>query len=152
LRSELRSKSVAVDLDLSADAPLVHGDRVQLQQVILNLVKNAIESMSDQPPDGRRLRLTTRRTAHGGSVTTVEDSGGGLDATAASRIFEPFFTTKSDGMGLGLAICESIVQAHGGRLWMSTREPHGCIFQFELPPLGEFDRSATKTALDVARG
>ena len=133
LRSELRSKAVALDIDLSTDSHLVHGDRVQLQQVILNLVKNGIESMSDQAPEGRRLRLATRRTAQGGSVTAVEDSGSGLDATAASRIFEPFFTTKSDGMGLGLAICQSIVEAHGGRLWMSPRAPHGCIFEFELP-------------------
>jgi signal transduction histidine kinase len=90
--------------------------------------------MSGQAPGRRLLRLATLRTANGAVLAAVEDSGSGLDAIQASRIFEPFFTTKRDGMGLGLAICQTIVETHGGKLWMMPRVPRGCSFQFELPP------------------
>ena len=99
----------------------------------MNLVRNAVEAMSDQAPETRLLRLATLPTTDGSVLASVEDSGSGLDATQANRIFEPFFTTKRDGMGLGLAICQTIVETHGGRLWMSPRVPRGCFFQFELP-------------------
>ena len=133
LRGELRNKAVNLEINLSEELCPVHGDRVQLQQVILNLVKNGVEAMSDRAPEGRMLRLATLRTPDGSVLASVEDSGSGLDATQAARIFEPFFTTKPDGMGLGLAICQTIVETHGGRLWMVPRIPRGCCFQFELP-------------------
>ncbi len=137
LRGELRNKAVTLDLDLSEELSQVHGDRVQLQQVFVNLLKNAVEAMSDQAPETRLLRMGTLPTADGSVFASVEDSGSGLDATQVTRIFEPFFTTKPDGMGLGLAICQTIIETHGGRLWMSPRVPRGCCFQFELPPANE---------------
>ncbi len=133
LRGELRSKAVSLEINLSEALPPVHGDRVQLQQVIVNLVKNGVEAMIDQAPEGRLLRLVTGRAPDGSVHAAVEDSGSGLDAAQANRIFEPFFTTKRDGMGLGLAICQTIIETHRGRLWMSPRVPRGCAFQFELP-------------------
>jgi signal transduction histidine kinase len=108
-------------------------DRIQIQQVILNLVTNAIEAMSMITGRSRVLRLSTRPEGTGAVLMAVADMGTGLDQAAKDRIFEPFFTTKPDGMGMGLSICGSIVEAHGGRLWASPNLPYGSIFQFSLP-------------------
>ena len=130
--SEAARTGVTVEPFLAADLPPVFGDRVQLQQVILNLVMNAIEAMSDTPEGPRRVSVTAE--AHGGDgvLIRVADTGPGLAPEAAQRVFEPFFTTKPQGMGMGLSICRSIVEAHGGKLSASPNEP-GTIFAFTLP-------------------
>jgi signal transduction histidine kinase len=108
-------------------------DRVQLQQVLLNLITNAAEAMVSVT-DRARLLVVTSGTDEAGDVRiTVEDSGPGIDPKDIDRIFHAFFTTKSHGMGMGLAICRSIIEAHGGRLWASSGNPHGAVFQVHLP-------------------
>jgi C4-dicarboxylate-specific signal transduction histidine kinase len=113
--------------------PLVDGNRVQLQQVVLNLILNAVEAMSCHGEAPRELRISTTRNASGAILVAVRDSGPGLDPTMVKRLFDPFYTTKPEGIGMGLAICNSIVEAHGGRLWASANEPRGAVFQFSLP-------------------
>jgi len=131
-RSELIRHGVSLQTDL-AEVPLIEGYRVQLQQVVLNLILNAVEAMSclDEPP--RELRVSTTRNASGAILVAVRDSGPGLDPTMVNRLFDPFYTTKPEGIGMGLAICNSIIEAHGGRLWASANEPRGAVFQFTLP-------------------
>ncbi|HLZ02777.1 MAG TPA: PAS domain S-box protein [Bradyrhizobium sp.] len=131
-RSELIRHGVSLQTDL-AEVPLIEGYRVQLQQVVLNLILNAVEAMSclDEPP--RELRVSTTRNASGAILVAVRDSGPGLDPTIVNRLFDPFYTTKPEGIGMGLAICNSIIEAHGGRLWASANEPRGAVFQFTLP-------------------
>jgi signal transduction histidine kinase len=107
------------------------GNEVQLQQVILNLVMNAIEAMSSTEP--RVLSIKSRCNERDCVHVSIEDNGNGIDPSNADRIFKPLFTTKARGMGMGLSICRSIVEAHGGRIWVSPGVPHGSIFQFELP-------------------
>jgi PAS domain S-box-containing protein len=133
LRSELQNKLVAVRTQLSTDLPLILGDRVQLGQVILNLVMNAIEAMVAVADHPRVLTVRSELIAAGAVRVGVEDSGPGLDPQLQDRVFETFFTTKSDGMGMGLSISTSIVEAHGGHLWAVPAQPHGTIFYFTLP-------------------
>jgi signal transduction histidine kinase len=109
------------------------GDRVQLQQVIVNLIMNSIEAMGGLNHPRRVLRVNTRLDEDGNVLVAVEDSGMGLDPASIDRIFDPLFTTKREGLGMGLSISRSIVEAHGGGLWASPRRPHGTIFQFTLP-------------------
>jgi signal transduction histidine kinase len=133
-RGELQKHGVAVRRDLAGNLPPVHGDRVQLQQVFLNLIINAIQAMSGV--HDRSRELTIRSTASSpaiGVLIQVEDSGTGLDAGAGERIFDTMFTTKADGMGMGLSISRSIISAHGGRIWASPGDPFGAIFRIELP-------------------
>jgi PAS domain S-box-containing protein len=132
-RSEARKHGVSVQARLAADLPSVEGDRVQLQQVILNLIMNAIEAMSGVDDGARELWLSTATDDEGCVRLAVRDSGPGLDPQSAARLFEAFYTTKPEGMGMGLAICRSIVEAHGGRLWASANEPRGAVFQLTLP-------------------
>src|SRR5262245_27250857 len=108
-------------------------DRVQLQQVIFNLVTNAIEAMSSSATDSRILRLRSEATASGECIVAIEDSGPGIEPETLKRIFEPFFTSKSKGIGMGLSICRSIIEAHGGRLWVTGNTPRGAVFRFVLP-------------------
>jgi signal transduction histidine kinase len=108
-------------------------DRVQLQQVIFNLLTNAIEAMSSTAAGSRILRLRSEATDTGECIVAIEDSGPGIEPETLKRIFEPFFTSKSKGMGMGLSICRSIVEAHGGRLWVAGNTPKGSVFQFVLP-------------------
>jgi PAS domain S-box-containing protein len=110
----------------------VHCDRVQLQQVVLNLILNATEAMGSVEPEPRELLISTEQD-RGGVLVAVRDSGPGIDPAHLDRIFEAFYTTKSDGVGMGLSICRSIIDAHGGRLWAEVNEPHGAIFQLTLP-------------------
>jgi signal transduction histidine kinase len=132
-RGEAVKNGVSVQTQLADGLPLVEGDRVQLQQVILNLIVNAIHAMSGV--DARRdLHLSTANIASEGTLVAVRDSGSGLSHDQLSRLFEPFYTTKPDGLGLGLPICRAIIEAHGGRLWATPNEPHGAVFQFTLPP------------------
>jgi PAS domain S-box-containing protein len=131
---EAAKNGVSVRAKLTDRLPIIHGDRVQLQQVVLNLIINAIEAMSGPGEGARELIINTGKLELGDVLVTVRDSGPGLLAPATlDRVFESFYTTKASGLGLGLSICRSIVEAHGGRLWASANEPRGVVFQFTLP-------------------
>ncbi|MDB4873831.1 MAG: multi-sensor signal transduction multi-kinase [Gemmatimonadetes bacterium] len=131
-RSEMQRRGIVLRTELAASTRPVAGDRVQLQQVVLNLILNGIDAMS-ATADPRELVVSSALDDDGSVVVSVEDTGTGLDPTVAQRIFEPLFTTKPDGLGMGLSICRSIMQAHGGRLWATARESHGAAFRFALP-------------------
>jgi signal transduction histidine kinase len=113
--------------------PLIEGDRVQLQQVILNLLINAVQAMSGKSEGPRELLISTERTEPNGVLVAVQDSGPGIAPEMHEHLFEAFYTTKAGGLGLGLSICRSIIEAHGGRLWASANVPHGAIFNFTVP-------------------
>ena len=130
-RSELLRSGVTVRTELAADVPTVLGDRVQLQQLMRNLIVNGIEAMSTITDRSRELLIKSAKHPDG-VLIQVQDWGRGLDPKQADRIFEPFFTTKPEGIGVGLAISRSIVEAHGGRLWATPGSPRGAIFQFTL--------------------
>jgi PAS domain S-box-containing protein len=132
-RAETRVWDVAVETDLKPGLPSVIADRVQLQQVVLNLIMNGIEAMVARQGGPRRLEISTKSRQEGGVLVSVKDSGTGIEPGVAERIFEAFFTTKSSGVGLGLSICRSIIERHGGHLWATPAEPHGTVFQFTLP-------------------
>jgi len=129
---DLLQQGVDPVLDLCESLPPVMADRAQVQQVLINLIRNGVESMSDRPVSARSLQVTTGLDAEGDVLVAVSDAGVGFDPAVMSRLFEPFFTTKSSGMGLGLWICRSIIESHGGSLWASPREPRGSTFQFTL--------------------
>jgi len=133
LRGELSSKRISVHTKLSRQLPQVFGDHGQLQQVILNLVTNAVEAMSGTPVGSRVLNVSSKLSQPGEVTIAIEDTGPGIDPKDLQRIFDAFFTTKSQGMGMGLSICRSIVESHGGRLWASGRRPRGSIFFLTLP-------------------
>jgi len=134
VRIECERNRVEVQTDLADELPDVLGDSVQLQQVVLNLVMNAIEAMHSA--QSRILRIETRQSGHGMVRVSVGDTGAGIDPSNVGRVFERLFTTKSQGMGLGLAICQSIIQSHDGRIWVSSAPCNGSIFHFELPAAG----------------
>ena len=123
---------LSVGIDLAEALPAVSGDRNQLQQVLLNFVINGCDAMDGREAD-RRLLVRTRTTAHGSAEVSVADRGAGIPLADLERIFEPFVTTKSSGLGLGLSICRSIVEAHGGRLWASNNADRGATLHCELP-------------------
>ncbi|MBW9063062.1 AAA family ATPase [Rhizobium herbae] len=131
--SEASRQRVTLLTELATNLPSVKGDRVQLQQVILNLIMNAIEAMSGTNEEARELLISTEKEASRTVIVRVRDSGPGLNTQSTERLFEAFYTTKSSGMGMGLAICRSIIEAHGGRLWATANEPRGAVFQFTLP-------------------
>ena len=132
-RSELRSNETSLRTRLAHGLPLVPGDRIQLQQVMLNLILNAIEAMSGSSEAARELLIRTEQDGPDGVLVAVEDSGPGLKPESLDRLFDAFYTTKSSGMGMGLSICRSIIEAHGGRVWATPNLPHGAAFQFTLP-------------------
>jgi PAS domain S-box-containing protein len=132
-RSEVLKHGVSLQTQLAPGLPMVEGDRTQLQQVILNLILNAIEAMGGMDEGTRELRINTETEAAGGVLVTVRDSGPGLDPADVEHVFKAFYTTKPKGMGMGLAICRSMVEAHGGRMWAIANEPGGAVFQFTLP-------------------
>ena len=130
-RSDLITRNVSVSMQLDSNAPAVLADRVQLQQVVLNLVVNACESMSGAAPSERKLVISTQLSDDGSRIEcSVSDRGCGIAAGDTERIFQPFVTTKKQGLGLGLAICRSIVEAHGGKLWAEHGDDGGAIFRF----------------------
>jgi PAS domain S-box-containing protein len=133
-RTEAANNSVSVRTQLAEGLPRVQGDRVQLQQVLVNLIINAIEAMHDVGEEERELLISTRNEPDGVSVE-VRDSGPGFTPVALERVFEAFYTTKSGGLGLGLSICQSIIEAHNGRLWASANVPRGASVQFALPAI-----------------
>ena len=139
MRIDLQKHEVTVQLDLDEQLPPIVGERVQLQQVLLNLIMNAVEAMDGVKDRGRILRIKSALTAANRLLVVVKDTGTGIDADAIKRVFDPMFTTKSHGMGMGLSICRSIVEAHHGRLWALPDEDHGSVFQFELPVSGDGD-------------
>jgi C4-dicarboxylate-specific signal transduction histidine kinase len=132
-RVEATKNGVMVRTHLADGLPLIHADRIQLQQVILNLIINAVEAMSGMGDGKRELTISTGRNATNSVVVSVRDSGPGLDPKTKDHLFDTFFTTKSKGMGMGLAICHSIIERHGGRMWAGANEPRGANFQFTLP-------------------
>ena len=137
IRAELSRNYISSRVELSNDLPLVSGDRIQLQQVILNLIMNAIEAMSETGEHQRNLLITSAKDGAIGVIVTIRDSGVGLDQKFLDRLFEAFFTTKARGMGMGLAVSQTILQAHGGRLWATPNASQGATFQFTLPASGE---------------
>jgi C4-dicarboxylate-specific signal transduction histidine kinase len=124
---------VTVSTHLAPELPRIQCDRVQLQQVMLNLIVNAIQSMSGVEDGNRELHISTERIEPEGVCVAVADTGHGLRPGSLPRLFEPFYTTKPDGMGMGLSICRSIIEAHGGRMWATRCEPRGALFQFTIP-------------------
>ena len=132
-QSELLRHSVSLQTELTTSLPVIEGYRVQLQQVVLNLILNAVEAMSCLDEGPRELRISTTRNASGKILVAVWDNGPGLAPTKLNRLFDPFYTTKPEGIGMGLAICNSIIEAHGGRLWAGANDPRGAVLQFTLP-------------------
>jgi signal transduction histidine kinase len=133
VRSDAEAQHVQITLDLTADPPLVAGDRVQLRQVLLNLVRNAFEAMHQVEDGSRILVVRTTATTPGGIAVAVQDRGPSLDETSLARLFHPFFTTKAGGMGLGLALSRSIIAAHGGWIWATRNPERGLTVSFTLP-------------------
>jgi PAS domain S-box-containing protein len=132
-RSEIQRDNIALEIQLSAQVPVILGDRVQLQQVILNLMMNAVEAMSGLSNSPRDLLVRSGTDGSEHLVISVQDSGPGIDPGSLDHLFEAFYTTKPQGLGMGLAISRSIIEAHGGRLWATTNTPRGAVFQFTLP-------------------
>jgi PAS domain S-box-containing protein len=135
VHSEISKNGVSLEARLTQGPVVICGDRVQLQQVVMNLILNAIEAMSSVEASVRKLVISTQHVQPNSIGLGVHDSGPGIDPECLDRVFDAFYTTKSKGVGMGLAICRSIVQAHGGRLWAGANEPRGAVFQFTLPTL-----------------
>jgi C4-dicarboxylate-specific signal transduction histidine kinase len=133
-RNILTARNVQLNTRIDEKIPAVPGDRIELQQVLLNLVLNACESMSGNAPRDRRIDIVAALDSDDGAVRiSVMDWGRGIDADQLERVFDPFFTTKEDGLGLGLSICHSIIDAHRGRLWATNRSERGAAFHFTVP-------------------
>jgi C4-dicarboxylate-specific signal transduction histidine kinase len=130
---EVVKQGVSLQTQLTGGLPPIQGDRVQLQQVILNLIINAIEAMSGVGKGSKVLLISTGQEASGGVLVSVQDSGPGPGAEGLDRLFDAFYTTKPGGMGMGLSICRSIIEAHGGRIWASRNVAPGATFQITLP-------------------
>jgi predicted ATPase/signal transduction histidine kinase len=141
-RSELQQHGVALRTRLFANGAKILGDRVQLQQVLLNLIMNAVEAMSAVTGQPKLLAITSEISRRGDISVAIADTGTGLDPATTDRIFDPFFTTKPNGMGMGLSICRSIIETHGGRLWAAPNPPQGTSFQFTLPMDGKHASSS----------
>ena len=133
LDREIQLNQISLQTGLSNDVPPIHGDKIQLQQVILNLVLNAIEAMNGAPVEQRRLFVGSEKLDAKSVRISVQDSGAGWASENPERLFNAFYTTKHDGMGMGLAISRSIVETHGGRIWAAPNSPRGAVFQFILP-------------------
>ena len=132
-RGAITKNGISIQTHLTEGALPVEGDRVQLQQVVLNLIVNAVEAMGSVQEGPRELSISTEQIQANGVRVAVRDTGPGIDAGHLERVFEAFYTTKSGGVGMGLSICRSIIDAHGGRLWAEANEPHSSVFQFTLP-------------------
>ena len=141
-RSAITKNGVSVQTHLTGGPLLIQGDRVQVQQVVLNLILNAVEAMSSVEAGPRELLISTEQKQTNGVLAAVRDSGPGIDPDHLKRVFEAFYTTKSNGVGMGLSICQSIIEAHGGRLWAEANEPRGIVFQFTLPAVQVAARQA----------
>jgi PAS domain S-box-containing protein len=146
VRSSISRNKIAVTAHLMDEKIPVRGDRVQLQQVVVNLILNAVEAISSEERGTRELsiRIEQHQAGNGGVLVQVRDSGPGIDPEKVELVFEPFYTTKTSGVGMGLSICRSIINDHGGRLWAEANEPRGAVFQFTLPGAGAQDVSGSK--------
>jgi signal transduction histidine kinase len=133
VQRELVGHQVSLRMELAAALPMIMGDRVQLQQVIINLVMNGIEAMQSVIDRPREMEIRSSQDETQQVLVRVTDCGVGIQAGDADRLFKAFFTTKSSGMGMGLSICRSIIEGHGGKLWATANAPHGATFQFTLP-------------------
>jgi C4-dicarboxylate-specific signal transduction histidine kinase len=136
-QSAIVKNGVSIQTRLAEGLSDVQADRVQLQQVVLNLILNAAEAIGSIEEGVRELSITTKQHEAGGVLVAVRDSGPGIDPELLDRVFDAFYTTKSTGVGMGLSICRSIIDAHGGRLWADANEPRGTVFQFTLPRADE---------------
>jgi signal transduction histidine kinase len=134
IRGEAVKNGVSLDMELGKDLPLIKGDRVQLQQVALNLIINAVQAVGAVADGAREVLITTAQADPNGVLVAVKDSGPGLTPASYERLFEAFYTTKPGGLGMGLSICRSIIEAHQGRVWVTANLPRGAVFQFTLPP------------------
>ncbi|TIM37456.1 ATP-binding protein, partial [Mesorhizobium sp.] len=134
-QGEMTKNGVSLLTRLADGLPLVQGDKVQLQQVILNLIINAAEAMASSDEEPRELHIATNSTDSQSVLVLVADSGPGLASTNYERLFDAFYTTKPTGLGMGLPICRTIIEAHGGQLWASANLPRGAVFQFTVPIL-----------------
>jgi C4-dicarboxylate-specific signal transduction histidine kinase len=132
-QSAITKNAVSVQTHFTEGLLPIQGDRVQLQQVVLNLGLNAVDAMSSVEAEPRELVISTEQNQTNGVRVAVRDSGPGIDPEHLERVFEAFYTTKSNGVGMGLSICRSIIEAHGGRLWVDANKPRGAVFQFTLP-------------------
>ena len=133
LQIEIRENKPDLSLELAEDLPLIEADQILIEQVIVNLVKNAMEAMQILDQEDRRLTIETNVCQDSGVFVSVKDSGPGITDYEASKIFEPFYTTKPEGMGMGLAIIRSIIDSHGGKLEVLTNGDNGTTFHFTLP-------------------
>jgi two-component system sensor kinase FixL len=133
VNSDFAISNISLTIDLSAELPSIVGDRIQLQQVILNLILNAVEAMRDVESDSRDLIVRTRYDDSSTITVEVQDSGIGIDAGKLGKVFDPFFTTKPDGLGMGLSINRTIIETHGGRIWATQSLEGGAIFSFNIP-------------------
>jgi signal transduction histidine kinase len=132
-RGEILRNGISVETQLARDLPPIRGDRVQLQQIIVNLVMNAVEAMSPVDLGMRELQIGTGKDLEDHIFVTVRDSGPTLETECLDRFFEAFYSTKPRGMGIGLSICRSIVETHGGRIWATANVPHGVTLHITLP-------------------
>jgi C4-dicarboxylate-specific signal transduction histidine kinase len=134
---EARWYHIDVQLKLTDQLPTVLANKILIQQVVLNFVRNAIDAMIEIKNTSRRLTVTTAIDDQHNVAVTVQDTGPGLPASYVGQIFDPFYTTKADGVGMGLAISESIIKAHNGRIWVADHSDRGCTFAFSLPAYQE---------------
>lgn len=133
IQSQLNENRIVVRAELDNGLPSVFGDRIQLQQVVLNLIINAIDAIGAAQTEPREIRIRSRKTRPSGVEISIQDTGGGLTTTDVNQIFDAFFSTKTGGMGIGLSICRSIIEAHHGRIWAEQSQPSGAVFHFTLP-------------------
>jgi signal transduction histidine kinase len=133
VRNDMVNQSVEVQTEFSSDLPVINGDRVQLQQVLLNLILNACDAMNGNAPTDRQLVVRTEPFGGKGIRVSISDCGTGIASDHLEQVFEPFFTTKSKGLGLGLSVCSTIITAHGGKLWAANNPVRGATFHFTLP-------------------
>jgi PAS domain S-box-containing protein len=148
VRSSIEKSVTSVRTRFAEQKAFVRGDRVQLQQVTLNLILNAVEAMASVKDGARELSVSTEAIETGGTLVRVSDSGPGIEPEHVDRIFEPFYTTRRSGIGMGLSICRSIVNAHGGRLWTQAGQPRGAVFQFTLPAADEIPQDISSATRD----
>jgi C4-dicarboxylate-specific signal transduction histidine kinase len=142
------ARRIKITTKLSPQLPAVHGNRVQLQQVVLNFIMNAIDAMAQQPLERRRITVGTNLATDGGVEVSVSDLGPGIEPSDLPRLFQPFFTTKKSGLGIGLSVSEKIVAAHSGRIWAENRPTGGAVFHLVLPAVnGQSAGVAGKSAV-----
>lgn len=151
MSGDLERHGIRVETKLAGPPEPIRGDRGQLERVLANLIANGVEARSAVQDRQRKLRISSRLDSHGDVLVAVEDSGSGMDPRNLDRIFEPYFSTKRQGRGLGLSMCRSIIEAHGGRLWALPNRPHGSVFSFVIPTAAAGASRPAVTAADIAR-